>query len=102
MTQNIEAFHKQRVNEKAVASVLQSICAVPNKRAKPLPGDLEGRFDSWFDAGACIVMTGWNRYEFRDGVVADVGSCVPVLSVTIRLPGGGRVDIQQRQQKNYP
>jgi hypothetical protein len=100
MTQNIEELYKERVSEKVVAGVLELICAVPNKRDKPHSGDLEGRFDFWFDGGACIVMTGWYRYEFRDGVVADVGSCLPALSVTIRFPDGRRVDIQQKQRKN--
>lgn len=96
MTQSIEELYKRRVNEKVVAGVLELICAVPNKRDKPLPGDLEGRFDFWFDGGASIEMTGWRRYQFRDGVVAEVGSCNPVLDVSICFPDGRRVHVQQQ------
>ncbi len=96
MTQDIEELFKRRVDEKVVAGILELIHAVPNKRDRPLPGDPEGRFDFWFDGGACTAMTGYNEYVFRDGVVAQVGS-IPALSVTIHFPDGRRVQVQQQK-----
>ncbi len=97
MTQEIEELFKRRVDEKVVAGILELIHAVPNKRERPLPGDREGRFSFWFDGGACREITGYNEYVFRDGVVAQVGSCIPALSVTIHFPDGRRVQVQQEK-----
>jgi hypothetical protein len=61
-------------------------------------GDLDGRFDIWFDGGACEMITGWHEYRFKDGTVAQVGSCIPVLSVTIIFADGRRVHVQQENR----
>lgn len=96
MTEDMEEPFKRRVGEHVVAAILELIHSVPNRREKPLAGEVQGRFDFWFDGGACRVMTGWNEYTFADGVVAQVG-VIPALSVTIRFPDGRRVHIQQEK-----
>ncbi len=93
---DIPELWKQRVSEEAVANVLALISAPPNRREKPLAGDLERRFDFWFDGGACAIITGWNEYVFREGTVAQVGSCNPTLSVSVRFPDGRRVTVEQK------
>ena len=95
MAEDIEEWFRKRVSEEVVAHILALVAAVPNKREKPLPTDLQGTYDFWFDGGACTIMTGSNRYDLHDGTVVDVGSCVPVLSVSIRLPDGRRVNVQE-------
>jgi len=98
MTQDTEELFNGRLDEKVVARILDLIGAVPNRRDRPLPGDVEGRFDFWFDGGACIEMTGWNEYKFADGAVARVATCNPTLSVEIRFPDVGRVKVQQMDE----
>lgn len=70
-----EDLWKNRVSEEAVARILGLMAAAPNRHEVRLDGDLVGHFDYWFDGGACVEVTGWNRFEFQDGTVADVGSC---------------------------
>lgn len=96
MTEDTEKPFRRRVGENVVAAILALIHTVPNRRERPLAGDLPGRYDFWFDGGACRVMTGWNEYTLADGVVAQVG-INPTLSVTIRFPDGRRVHIQQEK-----
>lgn len=96
MAEDIAELFKKRISEGDVANVLAMVLALPNKREKPFAGDLEGPYDFWFDGGACRIITGWNEFVFRDGTVAEVGSCVPVLSVSIRFPDGRRVSVQQQ------
>jgi len=67
---------------------------LPNKRTEPIPGDLHGKFDFWFDGGAGQNITGWDEYDLADGTRVLVGA-VPFLSVTIQFSNGTRVKIQQ-------
>ena len=102
MSGGITELFKQRVSEVAVANVLALISATPNRREKPLAGDLDGKssgswkgqYDFWFDGGACEIITGSSRYVFRDGTVAEVAYC-PILSVEVRFPDGRRVTVRQ-------
>ena len=79
---DIEELFRNRVSESQVAEVLQLIATTPNKRKKPVAGDLPGEFDFWFDGGAGRLITGWNEYDLADGTRATVAS-IPVLSITI-------------------
>ena len=91
---NIEELFRNRVSEARVAQVLQLIATMPNKRGQPIAGDLQGKFDFWFDGGAGQLITGWNEYDLADGTRVTVGA-VPALSVTIKFLNGSRVRIQQ-------
>jgi len=89
-----ERFSK-RVDERAVAEVLYSIAATPNRRATPTVDDLAGSYDFWFDGGAAKIQTGYVEYFFATGTHATVGVPIPALSVTIEFPSGCRVRVQQ-------
>ena len=94
VTEDVQGPFKGRINVEAVARILGLIASVPNKRGTPLAGDIDGRFDFWFDGGACQQITGWNEYVFQDGTVAE-DWVVPRLTVMIRFPDGRRVRVQQ-------
>lgn len=83
-----------RVEESAVADILSAIGAPPNRREEPLPGDKKGRFDFWFDGGACEIVTGYSRYEFATGTTATV-STTPGLNVRITFADGRGVSVSQ-------
>jgi len=85
----------RRVDERAVAEILHSIGTAPNRREKPLLGDVLGDFDFWFDGGAGKVETGYVEYQFTNGARATVGAPVPALSVEINFANGCRVRVQQ-------
>jgi len=86
---------RRRVTEEAVATVLQCIAVAANRRERPIPGDVAGQFDFWFDGGAGRIQTGFIEYELQDGTRAVVGAPIPALSVTLDFPNGCRVRIQQ-------
>ena len=96
MTQDIVEQFKRRVGEQEVAEVLEMIHGAPNMRNRPLPGDLQGEFDHWFDGGAVKVVTGCTEYFFRNGVSAHV-PVIPTLCVLIRFPDGRSVTIEQEK-----
>jgi hypothetical protein len=85
----------RRVTIPEVVQVLELIEKLPNRRAYPLPGDLQGDFDAWFDGGALRCITGTNHYELLDGTKASRG-VMPCLQVTIRFPNGEVVTIEQK------
>lgn len=87
----------QRANEAEVARILGTIAAPPNLRSHPIPGDLSGRFDKWFDGGAVRIDTGVCTYQFADGTKVWVGAPLPWLSVTISFPDGRQVRIEQQR-----
>ena len=91
---DIEELFRKRVSEARVAQALQLVAVTPNKRETPIAGDLSGKFDFWFDGGACHVVTGWNEYHLADGTRVTVAT-TPLLSVAIRFSDGTRVNIQQ-------
>lgn len=84
-----------RVAEEDVARVLVAIATEPNRRSRPLAGDLEGPFDYWFDGGAVSVLTQYIRYLFADGTTAFRGISPHLVSVTIVFPGGEKVTLSQ-------
>jgi hypothetical protein len=84
-----------RADELEVADILHRIATTPNRRNEPITGDVQGRFDFWFDGGAGKIETGYVEYQFANGARAVVGSPVPALSVTITLANGSRVRVQQ-------
>lgn len=90
----VSAFDR-RVSEGAVAEVLQRIGSPPNRREQPIPGDVQGEFDFWFDGGACKIHTGSVAYEFTNGACATVAAPVPTLMVEIQFADGCRVRVQQ-------
>lgn len=85
----------RRVDERAVAEVLHLIAMAPNRRGRPILGDVQGVFDFWFDGGACRVGTGYREYQFTNGARAGVADPVPALSVVITFADGCRVVVQQ-------
>lgn len=93
-----QAF-REYVEPSEVAAKLAIVCSPPNRRNRPLPGDLAGNFHYWFDGGACTEDTGgWTRYRFSNGdEVVDHGVCMgPVrLHMEIRFSDGRHVTIQQ-------
>jgi hypothetical protein len=91
---DIKELFRNRVSEEQVAQVLQLIATMPNRREQPIPGDLPGNFDFWFDGGAGQIITGWNEYTLADGTRVMVGTTF-VLSVTIEFSNGSRIRIQQ-------
>lgn len=94
MGADVEGLFRHRVNEAQVARVLELIAKTTNRRDRPTAGDLQGKFDFWFDGGAGQVITGWNEYDLTDGTRVVVATS-PVLSVTIQFPNGFRVAIHQ-------
>lgn len=84
----------RRVDELEVAGVLALLNGVKETRDRPLAGDLEGEFDSWFDGGAIRVITGYLEYFFRNGAYARV-TVLPKLCLRVRLPDGHTVWIEQ-------
>jgi hypothetical protein len=87
-------FFKDRIDEEAVARILLLIASVPNRRERPIEGDLPGAFDFWFDGGAARLITGWTEYELADGTRATVG-VTPGLSVVIKFQNGRCVSVTQ-------
>ena len=86
---------ERRVSEAAVAEVLTLLSTRPNSRDRPIPGDLDGPFDFWFDGGSARIQTGWVEYALTDGTRVTVGAPVPALSIVIDFPNGCRVRVQQ-------
>ena len=85
-----------RIREIDVAAVLATIDAPPNVRSRPLPGDLVGDFDQWFDGGALRIGTGVTTFFFANGIQAYTSPAMPHLSLAIRFPDGRTVHIEQR------
>jgi len=83
------------VDPQDVARVLQLIAEAPNKRQRPLPVDIPGRFDFWFDGGACAVASGASEFVLLDGTRLTVWVRLH-LHICIQFPGGARVEVIQR------
>ncbi|RJP19937.1 MAG: hypothetical protein C4520_11930 [Candidatus Abyssobacteria bacterium SURF_5] len=86
------------INLRDVANILFLIAERPNMRNRPLPGDIDGDFDYWFDGGAVRGVTGTTSYEFIDGTEAMEG-VLPWISLTIRFANGARVGVHQEHEK---
>jgi hypothetical protein len=78
-----------------VTRILTLIRTQPSARRAPLPGDLEGRFDVWFDGGAVKHDTGESRYRFADGASATVTSSLRENFLVV-LRDGARIGLPQR------
>jgi hypothetical protein len=91
---DVAGLFRNRIDESQVARVLQLIATTPNRRDRPIAGDLPGKFDFWFDGGAGQTITGWNEYDLTDGTRVVVAT-IPSLSVTIQFPNGSRVAVHQ-------
>ena len=91
----VDDLFKHRVDESAVAKILQTIVTCPNRRNTPRTGDAPGPFDFWFDGGAARVQTGYVEYMFTDGTSVILAQPVPRLSIKIRFANGALVTVQQ-------
>jgi hypothetical protein len=94
MDMNLRKQFEKRIDERAVARVLECIATTPNRREKPTKGDIPGRFDVWFDGGAVEFITGCTKYVFVDGTHATVGVTLG-LTVAITFPDGCQVTVRQ-------
>jgi hypothetical protein len=75
-----------------IARILILISSTPNIHHHPLPGDIQGDFDHWFDGGAIRIETGFSTYKFNDGIIAtDLDR--PFFGLTIEFPNGAHVSI---------
>jgi hypothetical protein len=90
----VEQLFPDRVSEAQVAGILQLIDTLPSRRDQPIPGDVSGKFDFWFDGGAGRIITGWTEYQLADGTTVTVG-VTPLLTITLDFSNGSRVVIQQ-------
>jgi hypothetical protein len=84
-----------------VVKVLTLISDPPNPRPRPQAGDLQGRFDVWFDGGAVKHDTGISAYRFVDGAMAVTGTSLR-FSVVIRLPNRTFVRVQEDDVSSLP
>jgi hypothetical protein len=80
-----------------IARILHLIENAPNRRTRPLPLDLPGQFDYWFDGGAYVGHTGTMTWCFSDGSQAGMAPS-PQLSLWIRLPSGRTVWLREAEQ----
>lgn len=94
MERNTKDFLARRVGVRELADLLDRLESQGNRRDQPLPGDLEGDFDFWFDGGACHMFTGWNEFTFVDGTVARLAT-TPALSLELQFLDGRRVRVHQ-------
>lgn len=81
-----------------IARALWSIHAPPNRRERPLSGDLPGDYDFWFDGGACRMTTGSTHYVFADGTTASVG-VLPYVNLQIRFSSGELVHVRAEHSR---
>ncbi len=84
-----------RVSEADVARILLAIATEPNRRSKPVAGDLDGPFDYWFDGGAVSMLSQNIRYLFADGTTALRGISLKHLSVIITFVTQEKVTVIQ-------
>jgi hypothetical protein len=101
-TMDFRKRFERRVDGELVSEILRCIATLPNKRIRPVAGDLQGAFDFWFDGGAAKIQTGYVEYGFTSGAHATVGDPIPALSVTIDFPNGSRVRVQQESWGSEP
>lgn len=78
----------------AVARYLSLLAHQTNLRDYPLPGDLKGEYDQWFDGGAVKRHTGTTFFGFSDGAFANVHNQEPI-EATVYLPDGTAFRIGQ-------
>jgi hypothetical protein len=93
----ISDFFKDRISINEVVKILNLIADPPNLREKPLPNDLAGDFDKWFDGGGLKHGTIGSTYHFVDGAKAIVFSLAPRLSLIVQFPNNEEVVIEQKR-----
>jgi hypothetical protein len=96
MTQDTEGQPDRRVSDDEVAEIARLIAFAQNernRRNRPLPGDLEGEFDQWFDGGAVQWVTGVTRYFFHNGATART-PIMPPFDTYVYFPDGRSVTIR--------
>jgi hypothetical protein len=76
------------------ARVLSLISLQPNRRTSPNAGDVPGKFDYWFDGGACRYSTGVTEYVFLDGTEAST-PVLPRYGVFITFADGSELSVNQ-------
>lgn len=79
---------------RCVADGLRCIAEPPNRRQSPVDGDIAGRFDFWFDGGACRAETGLTRFLFVSGMTAQY-PVTPGLNITFEFPNGARILLER-------
>jgi len=85
------------IDLRTVLRQLSSIDSPPSLRSVPKPGDLNGKFDQWFDGGALKVVTGWSEYHFSDGTLAIVPTTATLL-IEMRLPSGAYIIVSEQSK----
>lgn len=79
-----------------ISHVLSVIAAPPGRRDRPVPGDLSGTYDFWFEGGAAIHHTGPTRqYDFANGTRAWESTKFG-FGIHIRFPDGTEITVQRR------
>lgn len=79
-----------------LARILRLIAEEPNARRFPRPGDIEGKFDQWFDGGARLAHTGGRTfYDFANGDRACVDNPFGGSSILVILKDGRRAKIDR-------
>ncbi len=86
------------IDPKDLVRILALVSEQPNQRSKPLPGDLEGDYDQWFDGGAVTMQTGLTIFKLMDGTKVTTGT-FPWLNFTAEFPNGSKVTIEQEHQE---
>ena len=76
--------------------LLAKMSSPPNRRDQPGADDIEGRFDFWFDGGACQLVTGCSRYVFDNGAEA-FQEVSAGLKVHVKFADGRYVKIEQSE-----
>lgn len=89
---------KRRVELHEVAQVIHLVTNRPNSRHRPRGGDLEGRFDLWFDGGAVKHQTGHSNYVLNDGTRV-MEHVLRYFALTIRFPDGETVKVTQEERR---
>lgn len=85
---------ERRVGINDVLRVLFLITDEPNRRGRPIDGDLEGDFDCWFDGGARRDYTGYTLFYLNDGTTA-MWDLQPYLRYTMTFADGEQVEVTQ-------
>ncbi len=80
-----------------VARIMQLMYEMPGRRDRPKEGDLEGKYDVWFDGGACDHLTSINSFTFADGSTAWLSSVSLGLKGGVRLASGEVVNFEQER-----
>jgi hypothetical protein len=87
-------FARQCRRRQQLARILSLLAGQDAQRRRPLPGDLPGDFDAWFDGGAVRYLTSLTEYHFADGSRASVHDLAPT-KLQVELPDGALATIEE-------